>query len=57
MERVEIGDVAIAYNDPISRETFLLVMRNALLIPLMSQNLLPLFLNLEVLLFLDKTPN
>ena len=44
LERVEIGDVAIAYDDPISLVTYLLVMRNALLIPSMSHNLLPPFL-------------
>ena len=56
MEKVEIGDVAIAYNDPFSRETFLLVMRNVLLIPSIDHNLLPPFLVQEALLFLDKTP-
>jgi len=44
MEKVEIGDVAIAYNNLFSGETFLLVMRNALLIPSMDHNLLPPFL-------------
>ncbi len=29
MDMVEIGDVAIAYDDPISLQTYLLVMRNA----------------------------
>jgi hypothetical protein len=56
MKRVEIGDVEIAYNDPFSGETFLLVMRNALLIPSMDHNLLPLFLAQKASLFLDKTP-
>ena len=56
MERVEIGDVAIAFDDPFSGETFLLVMRNALLIPSMDHNLLPPFLIREALLFLDETP-
>ena len=56
MERVEIGDVAIAYGDPISLVTYLLVMRNALLIPSMSHNLLPPFLIREASLFLDETP-
>ncbi len=44
LEGVEIGDVAIAYDDPINLVTYLLVMRNALLIPSMSHNLLPPFL-------------
>ncbi len=56
MEKVEIGDVAIAYNDLYSLETYLLVMRNVLLIPSMDHNLLPPFLVREALLFLDETP-
>ena len=44
MEMVEIGDVALAYNDPISLQTYNLVMRNALLIPTMDHNLIPPFL-------------
>ena len=56
MEKVEIGDVAIAYDDPISLVTYLLVMRNALLIPSMSHNLLPPFLIREASLFLDEIP-
>ena len=56
MEKVEIGDVATAYNDPYSPETYLLVMRNVLLIPSMDHNLLPPFLVWEASLFLDETP-
>jgi len=56
MEKVEIGDVAVAYNDPYSLETYLLVMRNVLLIPSMDHNLLPPFLVREASLFLDKPP-
>ena len=56
MERIEIGDVAIAYNDLYSLETYSLVMRNALLIPTMDHNLLPPFLVRKAQLFLDKTP-
>ena len=56
MEKVEIGDVAIAYNNPITLVTYLLVMRNALLIPSMTHNLLPPFLIKEASLFLDETP-
>ncbi len=44
MEKVEIGDVTVAYNDSYSLETYLLVMRNVLLIPSMDHNLLPPFL-------------
>jgi hypothetical protein len=43
MEMVEIGDAMVAYDDPISQRTYLLVMRNALLIQSMDQNLLPRF--------------
>ena len=56
MEQVEIGDVAIAYDDPYSSRTFLLVIRNALLISSMDHNLLPPFLIREASLFLDETP-
>ena len=35
MERVEIGDVAMAYDSPYSGRTYVLIMRNALLIPSM----------------------
>ena len=56
MERVKIGDVAITYKNPFSGEMFLLVMRNALLIPPMDHILLPPFLIREALLFLNKTP-
>jgi hypothetical protein len=37
MEKVEIGDVAVAYDNLYLLETYLLVMRNVLLIPLMDQ--------------------
>jgi len=56
MEKVEIGDVAVANNDPYSLETYLLMMRNVLLISSMDHNLLPPFLVREASLFLDKTP-
>ena len=56
LERIEIGDVAIAYDDPISLVTYLLVMKNALLIPSMTHNLLPPFLIREASLYLDETP-
>jgi hypothetical protein len=44
MEKVEIGEVALAYNNLIILVKYLLVMRNALLIPSMDHNLLPPFL-------------
>ena len=56
MEQFEIGDVAIAYDDPYSSRKFLLVIWNALLISSMDQNLLPPFLVREASLFLDETP-
>ncbi len=56
MEMVEIGDAAIAYDDPILHVTYLLVMQNTLLIPMMNHNLIPLFLIREAGLYLDKTP-
>ncbi len=57
MEQVKIGDVVIAYDDPYSSMTFLLVIRNALLIPSMDHNLLPPFLVREASLFLDENPS
>ncbi len=56
MEMVEIRDVAIAYDDPISLQTYLLVMKNALLIPTMDHNLIPLFLLRLASLQVDETP-
>ena len=53
---VEIGDVAIAYNNPISLLTYLLVMRNALLIPTMDHNLIPPFLMRQAGLYVDEMP-
>ena len=41
MDDVEIGDVAMAYDDPFNGVTYILVMRNALLIPTMNHNLKP----------------
>ena len=56
MDNVEIGDVAIAYDDPRTGVTYILIIRNALLIPTMSHNLIPPFLIREAGLFLDETP-
>ncbi len=56
MDMVDIGDVAIVYNDHISLQTYLLVMRNALLIPTMDHNLIPLFLIRMAGLQVDETP-
>ena len=56
MDNVEIGDVAIAYDDPRTGVTYILIIRNALLIPTMTHNLIPPFLIQEAGLFLDETP-
>jgi hypothetical protein len=56
MEIVEIGDAMVAYDDPILLRTYLLVMRNALLIKSMDHNLIPPFLIWEAGLLLDKIP-
>jgi hypothetical protein len=56
MEQVEIGDAAMCFDDPVSLKTFILVLRNALLIPSMDHNLLPPFLVQEAGLFLDEIP-
>ncbi len=56
MDMVEIRDNAITYDDPISLQTYLFVMRNALLIPTMDHNLIPLFLIWLAGLQVDETP-
>ncbi len=56
LEKVEIGDAAMCYDDPVSLRNYILVMRNVLLIPTMSHNLLPPFLVREAGLFLDENP-
>ena len=56
MDDVEIGDVAMVYDDPRKGITYILVMRNALLIPTMVHNLISPFLIREAGLFLDETP-
>jgi hypothetical protein len=56
MDMVEIGDAAMCFDDPISLETFILVMKNGLLIPMMGHNLIPPFLIRKAGLILDETP-
>jgi hypothetical protein len=56
MDMVEIGDAAIAYDDPILHVTYLLIMQNALLIPTMNHNLILPFLIREAGLYVDETP-
>jgi hypothetical protein len=56
MKTVEIVDAMMAYDDPISHTTYLLIMRNALSIPSMGHNLIPLFLIRKAGIALDETP-
>ena len=56
MDDVEIGDVAMVWEDPRTGTPYILVMRNSLLIPTMDHNLIPPFLIREAGLFLDETP-
>ena len=44
MDMVKIGDAEMCFDNPISLETYILVVKNALLIPLMGHNLIPSFL-------------
>jgi hypothetical protein len=57
MDMVEIGDAAIAYDNPILHVPYLLEVQNALLIPTMNHNLIPPFLLREEGLYVDETPN
>jgi hypothetical protein len=56
LKKVEIGDAAMCYDDPVSLRTYILVLKNALLIPTMSHNSLPPFLVHDAGLFFDETP-
>ena len=56
MNKVEIVDVAMAYDDPFTLKTYLFVMRNALYIPTMGHNLIPPFILREAGLHVDETP-
>jgi hypothetical protein len=56
LEKVEIGDAAMCYDDPVSLRTYILMLRNALLIPTINHNLLPPFLVCEAGLLIDETP-
>jgi hypothetical protein len=46
----------MCYDDRVNLRTYILVLRNALLIPTMSHNLLPPFLVCYAGLFLDESP-
>ena len=56
MEMVEIVDVAMAYDDPVTLITTIFVMRNALYVPSMDYNLVPPFMMREAGLIVDETP-
>ena len=56
MDKVEIVDVAMAFDDPITTRTSILIMRNALYIPSMGHNLIPPFILREAGLYVDETP-
>ncbi len=56
MKMVEIVDAMMAYNDPISHTTYLLVMMNALSILSMGHNLIPPLLICKAGLALDEMP-
>jgi hypothetical protein len=55
-QKVVIGDAAMCYDDPVSLQIYILVLRIALLIPTMSHNLLPPFFVREAGLFLEQAP-
>jgi hypothetical protein len=56
MDMVEIGDDVMCFYDPILLETYILVMKNVMLIPSMGHNLIPPFLIQEAGLIPDATP-
>jgi hypothetical protein len=55
MKKVELRDGAIEYNNLVSLETYLIVLRNKLLRSMTIHNLVPLFLIGEESHFLDET--
>ena len=56
MKMVSIKDVAVAYDDPYTLQTFLMVAKNVLHVPSMSHNLIPPFLMREALLRVNEEP-
>ena len=56
ISKVPIFDAVIVYNCPHTGETFLLVVRNDLCIPVMDHNILPPFILLEAGLVVNDTP-
>jgi hypothetical protein len=53
---VPIVDAAIVYNCPYTCQPYLLIIRNALFIPTMSNNLIPPFILQEVGITINDTP-
>jgi hypothetical protein len=56
MDMVEIVDVALGFDDPVTNWTYLLIMRNSLSIPTMGHNLMSPFFLREAGLYVDETP-
>ena len=55
--KVPIVDAVIAYDFPQYLQTYLLVVRNAICVPSMEHNLIPLFILREAGLILHDTPS
>ena len=56
MEKVAIVDAAIAYDDPYSLKTYIIIIKNALHVPSMSHNLIPPFIMREAGLIINEEP-
>ena len=56
LNRVPIRDMALAYDCPYKRKTFLLIAKNALYVPSMHHNLIPPFIMEEAGLEVDEKP-
>ena len=56
LQQIEVVDKALAYDDPISLKTYILVIRHALDIPSMDHNLIPPFIMREAGLQVRETP-
>eukprot|EP00957_Ditylum_brightwellii_P105544 8046166-Ditylum_brightwellii.AAC.1 len=56
LDNVPIVDVVMAYGCPYKAKTYLLLMRNALYVPELTTNLLPLFILCEGRILVDECP-